>query len=66
MEPALFGRTAEEVMTAGPKTTRPNALAAEALHVMNDRAITSLFVIDDEKHPVGIVHMHDCLRAGIA
>ncbi|HXP96992.1 MAG TPA: KpsF/GutQ family sugar-phosphate isomerase [Telmatospirillum sp.] len=66
MEPALFGRTAEEVMTAGPKTTRPNALAAEALHVMNARAITSLFVVDDEKHPVGIVHMHDCLRAGIA
>jgi arabinose-5-phosphate isomerase len=66
LEPALFGRTAAEVMTAGPKTTRPNALAAEALHVMNVRSITSLFVVDDEKHPVGIIHMHDCLRAGIA
>ncbi|PKU23427.1 KpsF/GutQ family sugar-phosphate isomerase [Telmatospirillum siberiense] len=66
MEPGLFGRTAAEVMTADPKTTRAGALAAEALHVMNARSITSLFVVDENKHPVGIVHMHDCLRAGIA
>jgi arabinose-5-phosphate isomerase len=66
LEPALFGRTAAQVMTADPKTTRPNALAAEALHVMNARSITSLFVVTDEKRPVGIIHMHDCLRAGIA
>ncbi len=66
MEPGLFGRTAAEVMTAAPKTTRPGALAAEALHVMNARAITSLFVVGDERRPVGIIHMHDCLRAGIA
>ncbi len=66
MEPGLFGRIATDVMTANPKTTRPNALAAEALHVMNARSITSLFVVDEAKTPVGIVHMHDCLRAGIA
>ncbi|MTJ84195.1 MAG: KpsF/GutQ family sugar-phosphate isomerase [Telmatospirillum sp.] len=66
LEPGLFARTAAEVMTAAPKTTRPNALAAEALHVMNARSITSLFVVDETMRPVGIVHMHDCLRAGIA
>jgi arabinose-5-phosphate isomerase len=66
MDPGLFERTAAEVMTADPKTTRANALAAEALHVMNTRSISSLFVVDDDKRPVGIVHLHDCLRAGIA
>ncbi|MDR3439543.1 KpsF/GutQ family sugar-phosphate isomerase [Telmatospirillum sp.] len=66
LEPRLFDRTANDVMTADPKTTRPNALAAEALHVMNARSITSLFVVDNAKRPVGIIHMHDCLRAGIA
>ncbi len=62
----LFTRTAAEVMTAGPKTVRPNMLAAEALHIMNARSITSLFVVDAEGHPVGILHVHDCLRAGVA
>ena len=62
----LFSRKAREVMTASPKTARPNMLAAEALHVMNTRSITSLFVVDDENRPVGILHLHDCLRAGIA
>ena len=40
-------------------------LAAEALGIMNSRSITSLFVVDDDR-PVGIIHIHDCLRAGIA
>ncbi len=66
MAPGLFARTAAQVMTADPKTIRSGALAAEALHVMNARSITSLFVVDEGKRPVGIVHMHDCLRAGIA
>jgi arabinose-5-phosphate isomerase len=66
LEPGLFVRTAEELMTANPKTTRPNALAAEAVHQMNARSITSLFVVDETGKPVGIVHVHDCLRAGVA
>ncbi len=53
------------VMTHSPKTIRLGALASEALGTMNDNAITVLFVVDGEV-PVGIVHMHDCLRAGIA
>ena len=40
-------------------------LAAEALGLMEERKITALVVEDDERHPVGVVHMHDILRAGI-
>ncbi len=56
--------TAEAVMTPNPKTIRPDALASEALGFMTSRSITNLFVVDDER-PVGIVHVHDCLRAGV-
>lgn len=65
MSAGLLERPAEEVMTRNPKTIRPGALAAEALRVMNDCAITSLFVVDGGR-PVGILHIHDCLRAGVA
>jgi len=61
----LLEKTAEDVMTPRPKTIRPNALAAEALGYMNASKITSLFVVEDSR-PVGILHIHDCLRAGIA
>ena len=56
--------TAESVMTPNPKTIRPDALASEALGFMTSRSITNLFVVDDER-TVGIVHVHDCLRAGV-
>ncbi len=61
----LFGRRAEEVMTRDPQTARPEMLAAEALGLMNSRKITSLFVLNDGR-PVGAIHMHDLLRAGVA
>lgn len=61
----LLEKTANEVMKTAPLTIRPTALAAEALAIMNERNITSLFVTDAKK-PVGIIHIHDCLRAGIA
>jgi arabinose-5-phosphate isomerase len=61
----LMHRTVREVMTARPRTIRAGALAAEALHVMNEKSITSLFVLEDGK-PVGIVRLHDCLKAGVA
>lgn len=57
--------TAAEVMTKSPKTILTDSLASEALGVMNDNTITVMFVVDADK-PVGIVHLHDCLRAGIA
>ncbi|MBF0356918.1 MAG: CBS domain-containing protein, partial [Alphaproteobacteria bacterium] len=65
MASSMLERTAKEVMTPSPKTVRPQMLAAEALRIMNTSAITTLFVVDDEK-PVGILHIHDCLRAGVA
>ena len=64
MNSNLLEATAANVMTEAPHTIRPQALAAEALGAMNTRAITSLFVVEDGR-PVGIVHIHDCLRAGV-
>ena len=61
----LMDRSAGEVMTRAPKTTDPDALAAEALRLMNDSRITVLFVVEDER-PVGVLHVHDLLRSGVA
>jgi arabinose-5-phosphate isomerase len=62
----MLRATVDGVMSARPKTIRPQALAAEALGRMNALAITSLFAVDEQKRPLGILHIHDCLRAGIA
>lgn len=64
MGEGLMKQTACEVMTANPVTVTPHQLAAEALGIMNSKSITCLFVVEDTK-PVGILHIHDCLRAGI-
>lgn len=63
----MLNKKACEVMTPNPKTIVPDILAAEAIKIMNStgKGITVLFVIENEK-PVGIIHMHDCLRAGVA
>lgn len=63
----LLNRPAADVMTLSPRTIRPDALAAEALAVMNDpdRPITVMFVLEN-RQPIGILHMHDCLRVGVA
>ncbi len=55
-----------KVMTAGPITITSTMIAAEALNIMNDRKITAMFVVDEAQKPVGIVHIHDFLRAGVA
>jgi arabinose-5-phosphate isomerase len=65
MSDHLLTLTAGEVMTARPRTIGRDALASEALGLMNARSITNLFVVEDGR-PVGIIHVHDCLRAGIA
>lgn len=63
----LLELTAGQVMTANPRTIAPEALATKAVAVMQDRKITSLFVVDPEGsgHAVGLIHIHDCLRAGV-
>ncbi|MDE2181810.1 MAG: KpsF/GutQ family sugar-phosphate isomerase [Alphaproteobacteria bacterium] len=68
MDRDLLDRTAGEVMTRDPKVGRPDQLAAEALAFMNEKKITQLFVLDAKdktRKPVGVLHIHDCLRAGL-
>ncbi|MDX2233509.1 MAG: KpsF/GutQ family sugar-phosphate isomerase [Hyphomonadaceae bacterium] len=60
---AAFDKTARALMTAAPKTIASDAPLADAIALMNDAKITSLFVVDAGK-PVGVVHMHDLLSAG--
>jgi arabinose-5-phosphate isomerase len=62
----FLARSARQVMTKNPKIARPDQLAAEALAFMNEKKITRLFVLpEDSRRPVGILHIHDCLRAGL-
>ncbi len=63
----LLDRRAGEVMTRDPRTIRTTSLASEALGLMNARKITTLFVTDPASplRPIGILHVHDCLRAGV-
>lgn len=60
----FLSKTAKEIMTIKPITLSTAALAVEALALMNKKSITSLF-IENEKKIVGVVHLHDCLRAGL-
>ncbi|MBL8699659.1 MAG: KpsF/GutQ family sugar-phosphate isomerase [Alphaproteobacteria bacterium] len=64
MSEQLLNRHVEQIMNQAPKTIRPGALAAEALGVMNDRKVTQLVVVDGAT-PIGIVRMHDILKAGV-
>jgi arabinose-5-phosphate isomerase len=68
MGPDLLFRRAGDVMTGAPRTIAPESLADEALHAMNarERPITALFVVDAANRPLGILHVHDLLRAGVA
>lgn len=66
MDDGLLSRGVTEIMHPNPKTIGSGSLAAEALGLMNRFAITALFVVDEGMHPIGFLHMHDCLRAGIA
>ena len=65
MSPDLISEKVSKVMTKNPKTISPDALIAEAVNVMNNtgRGITNLFVVKGTK-PIGLIHIHDCLRAG--
>ncbi len=63
----LLSLTAAQVMTANPRTIGPEALATKAVAIMQEKKITSLFVVDPEgsARAVGLIHIHDCLRAGV-
>jgi arabinose-5-phosphate isomerase len=61
----LLQTKVDAVMTVSPKTVRPDQLVSEALQLLNASKITALIVVDADR-PVGIVHFHDLLRAGVA
>lgn len=65
MRPDLMTARVDDVMTKNPKTIGPNLLAGEALELLNASKITALIVTDSAR-PVGIIHLHDLLRAGVA
>jgi arabinose-5-phosphate isomerase len=66
MEPGLLGRKAGEIMTRSPKTVTADMLASAALQIINSSKITALFVVNGGGEPIGIIHIHDLLRAGVA
>ena len=61
----LLSRRAGEVMTENPLTIAPDALAEEAVARMQERRVTCLFVQGEGGRPSGLIHVHDCLRAGL-
>jgi arabinose-5-phosphate isomerase len=65
MRPDLMTVTVDEVMTANPKTIGEDLLAGEALEILNASKITAL-IVTKGRTPVGILHLHDLLRAGVA
>jgi arabinose-5-phosphate isomerase len=65
MTPNLLELPVEQIMTREPKTVRPDQLASEALEFLNSTKRTQLIVAEDGK-PIGIIHVHDLLRAGVA
>ena len=64
MKKNLLNKKASDVMSKKPKTVIANTFVSEALKIINDHKITSLFIIKSlkEKKPIGIIHLHDCLR----
>ena len=65
MGPDLLGRRVDDVMTRNPKTVSGDQLVSEALELLNSSKITAVLVVENGA-PVGIVHLHDLLRAGVA
>ncbi|MCL2749285.1 MAG: KpsF/GutQ family sugar-phosphate isomerase [Alphaproteobacteria bacterium] len=62
----LAGKKMREVMKENPFTVKADTLAAEALRLLNEKQIQTLFILDDSGKPVGIINFHDLLKSGIA
>lgn len=61
----LLDSPAQDNMTKNPLTIAAHALAIEAVNIMNQKNITTIFVVDDQQKPIGALHIHDCLKAGV-
>ncbi|MCK5444458.1 MAG: KpsF/GutQ family sugar-phosphate isomerase [Rhodospirillaceae bacterium] len=64
MNPGLIDQKASEVMTSGAIQVSADQLASDAVAIMNERKVTALYITQNDK-PVGVLHIHDCLRAGV-
>ena len=56
----------DDIMTRNCRTIKPGMMAAEALRIMEDNKITVLVAVNDSGQPVGVIHTHDLLKAGVA
>jgi arabinose-5-phosphate isomerase len=61
----LLAKKAKDIMTKNPKVTNREALAAEAVAIMERNSITCLIVTDHDAKPEGVIHLHDLLKAGV-
>ena len=66
MAPDLTTKPTKDIMTYNPKTISGDMLGSEALNLMNTKQITNIFIIDETGHPVGLLHIHQLLQAGVA
>lgn len=66
MSADLLSKKVEDIMTKGAKTIDGTSLAAEALAVLQELKITSLFIVNEQSQPLGLIHMHDLIRQGVA
>ena len=64
MHSNLTQKTVREIMTPDPLTMKTDALVVDAAAFMNDKKITAVFIVDSAEKPQGVLHIHDCLRAG--
>jgi arabinose-5-phosphate isomerase len=64
--PDLTSRCVENVMTKNPTTVHGDMLAAEVIEIINSKRITAVFVLDELRKPVGLIHIHDLLREGVS
>ncbi|PQA88551.1 KpsF/GutQ family sugar-phosphate isomerase [Hyphococcus luteus] len=55
----------KDIMTADPQVVRETSLAAEALALLSGRKITAVFIVDENRRPLGLLHVHDCLSVGV-
>ncbi len=65
MSPSLLTLTVDDVMTRAPKTINAEMLAAEAVRFMNENKITNVFAVDADGKPQGLLHIHQCMQAGV-
>ncbi len=62
---SLKGARVADIMTENPHVVGETSVAAEALALFSDRKITAVFIVDGERRPLGLLHVHDCLEVGV-